>query len=95
MRDKEKLMAELEFNAQNAGAPLERRLADYAHWYTKNMDDIPKDNLVARMSFLDLSTRISIEIMALLLERITVLEAGRAPQGTALWLPKELHVNGM
>lgn len=76
-------------NAQaSGGRVLERRLADTAVWFYKNMEHIPLDNLAARQAFLQKAFWILLELQALVLERM------RDDKQTALWLPKGMELMG-
>jgi hypothetical protein len=67
------LIRELKENATIAGGkPLETRLADTALWFHMNKDRIPKENVVARLDFMEIGFWCLLEINALLLERIRV-----------------------
>ena len=74
--------------AASGGQVLERRLADTAVWFHKNMSHIPLDNLAARQMFLQKAFWILLEIQALLLERM------RDDKQTNLWLPKGMELMG-
>ncbi len=74
--------------AASGNQTLERRLADTAVWFYKNIDHIPLDNLAARQMFLQKSFWILLEIQALLLERL------REEKATKLWLPKGVTMAG-
>jgi hypothetical protein len=66
-----RLVGDLEENAQISGnGVLERRMADFAVWYYKNVKMLPPDNLKLRLEFQEKSTWILLELNALLLERL-------------------------
>lgn len=72
------LCQELDHNAGISGQrPLERRLADLAIWYYKNAHFLPKENLTARMDFLDKAFWVQLEVIALLLERVHAQEGSK------------------
>jgi hypothetical protein len=76
-------------NAQISGGQLlERRLAETAVWFFKNMEYIPLDNLASRQAFLQKSFWILLEIQALMLERM------RGDKESSLWLPKGMEIAG-
>lgn len=72
---------------------LERRLADTALWFHKNMGSIPRDNLASRQAFLEKAFWIMIEIQALLVERNHELEAAKRGMSN-LWLPRGVKIDG-
>lgn len=85
-RDKNALLKDLESIATNGAQPFEKRLVDTAVWFHKNLDRIPKDNLSARMDFLEKSMDITLELLAMSLERIHSTENRQASE--RLWLPR-------
>ncbi len=90
MNPAETLIEELMHNARTSGSkPLERRMADLSVWFYKNRSRISRDNLAARQEFLEKALWISLEIQALMLERIR--EMG---DKSGLWLPKALLIDG-
>lgn len=92
MSSPDQFIDELMHNAQVSGRTLERRLADLTVWFYKNRGDVPRDNLAARQALLEKAMWISLEVGALLAERIHELEGQRA--GAHLWTPKGVAVNG-
>jgi hypothetical protein len=88
------LIDELLYNVNaSGGKTLEKRLADLAVWYYKNRSRIALDNLAARQALLDKAFWTSIELNALLVERLHELEAIKRGR-SSLWLPRGMKVNG-
>ena len=84
------LCEDLNHNANVSGQqPLERRMADLAIWYYKNAHFMPKENLKARVDFLDKSFWIMLEVNALLLERLHAVEGSKS-----LFLPSGMKMDG-
>lgn len=85
------LVEDLKYNAGVAGGKkLETLLADTALWFYMNKDRIPKENLAKRQQFLEEALWCSLELNALLLERIREQTGSRS-----LWLPNGMrHQNG-
>lgn len=72
------LCQELDHNANVSGQrQLERRLADLAIWHYKNAHFLPKENLTARMDFLEKAFWVQLEVIALLLERVHAQEGSK------------------
>lgn len=93
MSNPDRLIAELEHNAAASGnKTMERRLADLVIWYYKNRQQIPPDNLAARNALNEKALWISLEMFALLAERIHDLEGTQA--GSHLWTPSGVAVGG-
>jgi hypothetical protein len=90
MTQKDDLIDGLMHNAEASGNQmLERRLADTAVWFHKNVDHIPRDNLASRQAFLEKGFWCMLEINVLLLQRL------REERGAKnLWLPKGITMNG-
>lgn len=87
------LIDTLMHNAQASGnKTLERRLADLTVWFYHNKDRIPRDNLAGRQAFLEKAYWISLEVNALLLERILDMENSKG--GSPLWLPRGMTIEG-
>jgi hypothetical protein len=86
------LIEDLLYNATMSGnRTLERRLADLSIWFYRNKNSIPLDNLASRQAFLQKAFWISLEVIALLLERIHELES--AKRSEKLWLPRGMRMN--
>ena len=91
--DAERLLRELDENAQISGQrPLERRTADLAIWFYRNMSSISRDNLAGRQAFLEKAFWIMLEQQALMVERIHELE--NRGKSKNLFLPKGIKYNG-
>lgn len=89
----DKLIEELYHNASaSGGRPLERRLAELAVWYYKNRHTIDQLNLAARQNFLDKAMWIFMEVFALGVDRMHVLEDKGKARG--LWIPRGIKMNG-
>ena len=88
----EYLIQELARKASGIGKPLEKRLADLTVWFYRNRHNIPLDNLAAKQKFLETALWTSLEVNALLLERLHELEASK--NGSNLWLPREVQIEG-
>lgn len=86
---KENQLRELETIAKNTNLPLERRIVDMAVWFHRNKDRIPREALDKRVDFLEKSLDISLELIAMLAERLQHAE-GRSK----LYLPRGLDVRG-
>lgn len=70
MRDRNRLIDELEQNVKRSDRPLERRLADLTVWFFRNLERIPADNVPKRVELLEVAFRVQLEVIALLLERL-------------------------
>lgn len=88
----EYLVEELSKKAAYIGKPLEKRLADLVVWFYRNRHDIPLDNLAAKQKFLETTVWTQFEVIALLIERVHELEHAR--NGSHLWLPKGVNIEG-
>lgn len=85
------LVEDLKYNAGVAGGKkLETLLADTALWFYMNKDRIPKENIAKRCEFMETALWCSLELNALLLERIREQTGSRT-----LFLPSGMrHVSG-
>lgn len=90
MNEAAQLCQELDHNANVSGQrPLERRLADLSIWHYQNLKRIPKENVGARLDFLERSFWIQLEVIALLVERTHNIEGSKK-----LWLPAGIRDGG-
>lgn len=71
-------------NATNL--PYERRLCDAAIWFHKNKSRISKENIPARVLFLEKSVDVLLELFALSLERLYTAE--NRVKSSSLILPR-------
>lgn len=85
------LLKELEDRAQDITRPFERRLVDTAVWFHKNKDRMPRENLKARIDFLETALDIFIELTAMSMDRLHEVE-GRGK--SKLWLPTGMAMSG-
>tara|TARA_Y100000310_G_C20656784_1_gene802385 strand:- start:1150 stop:1446 length:297 start_codon:yes stop_codon:yes gene_type:complete len=85
------LMAQLEQIQENTQLPLEKRLIQTAIWFHKNKGRIPRENLSKRVDFLELMLDITLEINAMLVQR---MQRGEGRTDTPLWLPSGMQVSG-
>ena len=79
------LIKQLEALSTETRLPLEKRLVDTAVWFHKNKARIPRENLGARVDFIEKTFDIFIEMMALSVDRMQMM-AGREKSAN-LWLP--------
>ncbi len=86
------LIRELEELQTRGYLPLEKRLVDTAVWFHKNKDRFPRENLPARVDFLEKTMDIFLEMMALSVSRLQEAE-GRG-KSEHLWLPAGMTMNG-
>jgi hypothetical protein len=70
----------------------EERLAEWAVWFHQNKKRIPPGNLAKQNLFLLKSVDGCLEVIAMLLKDVQLLEH-RSPIGQ-LWLPKGMDVHG-
>lgn len=88
MTDVSDLLKNLDEIKKQTNLPLERRLLDTALWFHKNKDHIPRENVNARIDFLEKAFDCHLEMMVMYLDRMQEVEGRK--QGSSLWLP-----NGM
>lgn len=81
----ESLIKELERITGDNMLPLERRLKDTAIWFYRNRDRIPQNNIPARQEFLEKVMNIQLELMAMVVDRVQMVEGSKA--SSDLWLP--------
>lgn len=93
MSQSSRLIEELQHNATvSQGRPLEQRLADLTLWYHHNKQAVPPSNLPVRLELAEKAFWISLEVSALLVERLHELES--AGKSKHLWVPRSLSANG-
>lgn len=92
MDEKRKLIHDLEGIAKNVTLPLERRLIDTAVWFHQNKDRIPEENLASKVEFLTKSLDITLELIAMLAERLHQAEHRQVSE--RLYLPKGINISG-
>tara|TARA_Y100000310_G_scaffold255351_1_gene262748 strand:+ start:2601 stop:2888 length:288 start_codon:yes stop_codon:yes gene_type:complete len=68
--------------------PLEKRLVDMAVWFHKNKDRIPRGAVETRCDFLEKSLDITLELVALLVQRLEFVEGRRH---SPLWTPSGIR----
>lgn len=88
----ENLIRQLEELRTASHMPLEKRLIDTAVWYHRNKDSLPEENVKARLEFLEKTFDIFLELVAMQVERMQIME-GR-PKSQSLWLPAGMRVSG-
>jgi hypothetical protein len=84
------LLDRLEAMSTEDALPLETRLVDMAVWYHKNKDRIPRNNVESRCDFLMKALDIHIELVALLVQRLEMVEGRR---GSPIWTPAGIRDN--
>lgn len=86
------LLAKLEQLSTETHMPLEKRLIDMAVWFHANKDRMPRENLTARVDFLEKSLDVFLEMTAMLVERMQLAEGRRKSQ--SLWTPAGMSAKG-
>ena len=86
------LIKQLEEISTDTLRPLERRLTDTAVWFYKNKDLIPRENLTARVDFLESTISVFLEMVAMSVDRLQVAEGRQKSE--SLWLPQGVEVKG-
>ena len=86
----DRLIAELQHNAEVSEEMLEQRLADTAAWFFANRGRIDKMNVIKKCEFLEKTCWLLIEMNALLTDRVHKLEGKSA----TLWLPRGMNAKG-
>jgi len=84
------LIDKLELMSTETAGPLEKRLVDMAVWFHKNKDRIPRNNVENRCDFLMKSLDIHLELVALLVQRLELVEGRRH---SPLWTPAGIRDN--
>ncbi len=72
--------------------PLERRLIDTAIWFHRNKPRLARENVMARLEFLETTCDTLIEMGALLTQRMQEVEGLKSH--ATLWLPKSISKRG-
>lgn len=86
------LIDQLERLSEDNALPLERRLINTAVWFHKNKDRIPREALDKRVDFLEKTLDIFIELTALTVDRMQIMEGRHKSE--SLWLPNGISASG-